>query len=153
MLKTPSCPWRCVPGSRSKFGNCTTVPSLYSWNIAECDVKPQPTNQPTIMNIILIVTLTPHQFPQITTKECFKWKNLNEIRLSPAHTFVIGWYVVGVPGLTVVSVNNKYRLLAVVMLVALRKPDVASVDKSSSHRGSFYQKTCKLKCTLNICCP
>ena len=43
MLKTPSCPWRWVPSSRSKFGNWTTVPSLYSWNIAECDVKPQPT--------------------------------------------------------------------------------------------------------------
>ena len=34
-----------VPGSRSKFGNWTSVPSLYSWNIAECDVKPQSTNQ------------------------------------------------------------------------------------------------------------
>ena len=34
-----------MPGSRSKFGNWTTVPSLYSWNIAECDVKPQATNQ------------------------------------------------------------------------------------------------------------
>ena len=44
-LKTPSCPWRWVPGSRSKFGKWTTVPSLYSWNIAECDVKPQPTNK------------------------------------------------------------------------------------------------------------
>ena len=44
-LKTPSCPWRWVPGSRSKMGTWTTVPSLYSWNIAECDVKPQPTNQ------------------------------------------------------------------------------------------------------------
>ena len=43
-LKTPSCPWRWVPGSRSKFGNLTTVPSLYSWNVAKCDVKPQPTN-------------------------------------------------------------------------------------------------------------
>ena len=42
-LKTPSCPWRWVPGSRSKFGNWTSVPSLYSWNIAECDVKPQST--------------------------------------------------------------------------------------------------------------
>ena len=41
-LKTPSCPW--VPGSRSKFGNWTSVPSLYSWNIAKCDVKPQSTN-------------------------------------------------------------------------------------------------------------
>ena len=25
------------------------IPSLYSWNIAECDVKPQPTNQPSDM--------------------------------------------------------------------------------------------------------
>ena len=55
-LNTPSCPWRWVPGtwhwvpgSRSKFGNWTTVPSLYSWNIAECDIKPQPTNQPTVI--------------------------------------------------------------------------------------------------------
>ena len=46
-LKTPSCPKHCMPGSRSKFGNWTTVPSLYSWNIAECDVKPQPTNNVT----------------------------------------------------------------------------------------------------------
>ena len=44
-LKTPSCQWRRVPGSRSKFGYWTTVPSLYSWNIAECEVKTQPTNQ------------------------------------------------------------------------------------------------------------
>ena len=42
-LKTPSCPWRWVPSSRSKFGNWTSVPSLYNWNIAECDVKPQST--------------------------------------------------------------------------------------------------------------
>ena len=34
-----------VPGSRSKFGNWTSVPSLYSWNIAECDAKPQSINQ------------------------------------------------------------------------------------------------------------
>ena len=36
-----------VPGSRSKFGNWTSVPSLYSWNIAECDVKPQTTTTTT----------------------------------------------------------------------------------------------------------
>ena len=41
-LQTPSCPWSWVPCSRSKFGNSTTVPSPYSWNIAACDVKPQP---------------------------------------------------------------------------------------------------------------
>ena len=29
-LKAPSCPWRWVPGSRSNYGNWTTVPSLYS---------------------------------------------------------------------------------------------------------------------------
>ena len=46
-LKTSSCPSRWVPGCRSKFGNWTTVPSLYSWHISECDVEPQPTNQPT----------------------------------------------------------------------------------------------------------
>ena len=45
MLKTPSCPWSWVPGSRSKFGIWATVPSLYSRNITECDVKPQPANQ------------------------------------------------------------------------------------------------------------
>ena len=39
-----------VPGSRSKFGNWTTVPSLYSWNIAECDVKPQTTNHPVMQH-------------------------------------------------------------------------------------------------------
>ena len=44
-LKTPSCPWRWVPGSRSEFGNWTTVSSLYRWNIAKCDLKPQLTNQ------------------------------------------------------------------------------------------------------------
>ena len=38
-LKTPICPWHWVPSSRSKFGNWTTVLSLYSWNIAEFDVK------------------------------------------------------------------------------------------------------------------
>ena len=42
-LKTPSCPWCWVLGSRSKFRNWTTVPSLYIWNIAENDVKPQQT--------------------------------------------------------------------------------------------------------------
>ena len=47
MLKNPSCPWRWVPGSRSKFGNRTSVLSLYRWNIAECGFKPQSTNQPT----------------------------------------------------------------------------------------------------------
>ena len=44
-LKTPSCQCRWVPGSRLKFGNWTTVPSLYSCNIAECEVNHnQPTN-------------------------------------------------------------------------------------------------------------
>ena len=32
-----------VPGSRTKFENWISVLSLYSWNIAECDVKPQQT--------------------------------------------------------------------------------------------------------------
>ena len=48
---TPICPWRWVPGSRSKFENRTAVPSLYSWNIGECDVKPQQT-KPNRMSII-----------------------------------------------------------------------------------------------------
>ena len=34
-------------GGRFKFGNWVTVPSLYNWNIAECDVKSQQTNEPT----------------------------------------------------------------------------------------------------------
>ena len=51
-LKTTSCPWRWVPGSRSKFGNWTTVPSLCCWNIAECNVKPQPTNQKIYLSVI-----------------------------------------------------------------------------------------------------
>ena len=34
-----------VPGSRTKFENWTSVRSLYSWNIAECDVKPQQTKK------------------------------------------------------------------------------------------------------------
>ena len=46
-LKTPSCPWRLVLGSRSKCGNWTNVLSRYSWNIAEYDNKPQPTDKPT----------------------------------------------------------------------------------------------------------
>ena len=42
-LGTLKLPMAWVPGSRSKFGNWSSVPSLYSWNIAECDVKPQST--------------------------------------------------------------------------------------------------------------
>ena len=38
-LKAPSCPWLWVPVNRSKFGSLTTVPSPYSWNIAEYDIK------------------------------------------------------------------------------------------------------------------
>ena len=34
-----------VPGSRTKFENWTSVPSLYIWNIAECDVKAQQTKK------------------------------------------------------------------------------------------------------------
>ena len=55
-LKTPSCPWRRMPGSRSKFGNWTTLPSLYSWNITECDVKPQPTSQRRLCVVFQIAT-------------------------------------------------------------------------------------------------
>ena len=51
--KSPSCPWRWVPGSRSRFGNWTTVPSLNSWNIAECDVKPQPTNHIQMLTTVV----------------------------------------------------------------------------------------------------
>ena len=49
-LKTPSCLWYWVPGSRSKFSNWTTVPSLYSGNIADWKVKPQPTNHHYIVH-------------------------------------------------------------------------------------------------------
>ena len=56
-LKTRSCPWRYVPGSRSKFRNWTTVLSLYSWNIAEYDVKPQPTSHVFFLPVqILVIT-------------------------------------------------------------------------------------------------
>ena len=48
-LNIAICPWHCVPGSRSKFGNWTTVPSFYSWNITEWDDKPQPTNKLTVI--------------------------------------------------------------------------------------------------------
>ena len=42
-LKTPSCPWCGCPAAcqNLKTGH---VSSLYSWNIAECDVKPQSTS-------------------------------------------------------------------------------------------------------------
>ena len=51
-LKTSSYPCHIVPGSRSKFGIWTTVLSLYSCNIAKCDVKPQPTNQLETINLL-----------------------------------------------------------------------------------------------------
>ena len=56
-LKTPSCPWLWVPGSRSKFGNCTSFRSLYSWNIAKCAVKPKPTDKPSYSYLNLILVL------------------------------------------------------------------------------------------------
>ena len=67
-LKTPSCPWHLVPGNMSKFGNWTTVPSLYSWNIAECNVKPlQPSNNLCVQDAnscvqVLIILWTPHSY-------------------------------------------------------------------------------------------
>ena len=42
-LKTPSCPWRGCPAAGQNLENWTSVPLLYSWNIAECDVKPHST--------------------------------------------------------------------------------------------------------------
>ena len=43
-LKTPSCPWCGCPAAGQHLETYwTSVPSLYSWNIAECDVKPQST--------------------------------------------------------------------------------------------------------------
>ena len=53
-LKTPRWPWRLVPGSRSKLGNSTTVPWLYSWKIAECDVEPQLANHAFFLMIKLL---------------------------------------------------------------------------------------------------
>ena len=60
-LKTPSCPSRWVPGSRSKCVNWTSVPSLYSWNIAECDVKPQSSTTTTTSssNFVYYATMFP----------------------------------------------------------------------------------------------
>ena len=69
-----------VPGSRSKFGNWTSVPSLYSWNIAECDVKPQSTqlkwpyavtsftDQTWLHQLVIFVTLLPNltSLPNLT---------------------------------------------------------------------------------------
>ena len=43
-----------VPSSMSEFGNWTTVPSLYSWNVAECVLKLQLTKP------ILTFKLTEH---------------------------------------------------------------------------------------------
>ena len=82
-LKTPSCPWRWVPGSRSKFGNWTNVPSLYGWNIAECDVKPQQINQmyppAMIRNHIVILA-----FPRFVGKIAFVCEGLFFFRKSDA---------------------------------------------------------------------
>ena len=38
-LKSPSCPWRWMPGSRSKIGKWTSVLSLHSRNIIKSDVN------------------------------------------------------------------------------------------------------------------
>ena len=42
-LKTPSCPWHGCPAAGQNLETGQSVPSLYCWNIAECDVKPQST--------------------------------------------------------------------------------------------------------------
>ena len=44
--KTSSLLWRWVRGSRSKCRIWITVSSLYSWNIIECEDKPQSINKP-----------------------------------------------------------------------------------------------------------
>ena len=67
MLKTPSCPWRSVPGSRSKFGNWTTVPSLYSWNIADVTWNH---NRPTNQHCITLCKVTTNC---VATELCFKF--------------------------------------------------------------------------------
>ena len=55
-LKTPSCPWRGCPAAGPKFGNWTSVMSLYSWNIAECDVKPQSTTTTILRTLFLFIS-------------------------------------------------------------------------------------------------
>ena len=51
-LKTPSCPWRGCPaaGQNLETGHLSRH---YSWNIAECDVKPQSTINNNINNLIV----------------------------------------------------------------------------------------------------
>lgn len=51
-------------------------------------------------------------------------------------TLVFRWNVVRVFPLPVVGEDYQNRLLAVMMLVALREPDVATVDMDSSRRLS-----------------
>ena len=46
-----------VPGSRSKFEIWTSVPSLHSWNIAECDIKPQTNKQTNLVTLTLTLKL------------------------------------------------------------------------------------------------
>ena len=59
-----------VPGSRTKFENWTSVPSLYIWNIAECDVKPQQTINPK--------NLVPFWYRP--------WQNVYELSEQPSYT-------------------------------------------------------------------
>ena len=71
-----------MPGSRSKFGNWTTVPSLYSWNIAECDVQPQPTNQ--AYNFVLLYYRS--KVSSICLNFCGSYASF-ELRILEIHSF------------------------------------------------------------------
>ena len=92
----------------------TNVPSLYSWNIADCDVKLQPTNQPTnqpksvsniiVDSIIWVVTLSIDRDGQLRTSLYDKRDDFNfqftifpfpssNIPSSPAHGVFISQHI------------------------------------------------------------
>ena len=59
-LKTHSCPWRGCPAAGKNLETGHLVPSLYtcSWNIAECDVKPQSKSKSKISDLTVHPFLT-----------------------------------------------------------------------------------------------
>ena len=111
-LKTPSCLWHLVPGSRSKFGNWTTVPSLYSWNITECDVKPQPTNQCSSGTINW-----PGSLRHLASE--FSWRLLR-IKLSLLRFLLILLYV---HQFITLNDNNIANTFTILLFVALLRKD------------------------------
>ena len=66
-----------VPGSRSKFGNWTSVPSLYSWNIAECDVKPQSTTTTTLKMILIFSKCSREKKEEIWHSHMTKYQEMS----------------------------------------------------------------------------